>query len=97
MRAVFLSFVLILFSGASFSQQSLQCEIWRGEILKQININDQCVIEWQTCLNAATRSHDRNDCDGRRYGCQIGNALFQRWPKEKLDAEITNYKERCER
>ena len=96
MKKVFL-YILIIFSSSSFAQQSLQCEIWRGEILKQININDQCLIEWQSCVRGATDFYERNNCDARRHGCQIGNALFQRWPKERLDAEITNYKARCER
>jgi hypothetical protein len=97
MRVVFLSFCFMILSGASLAQQSLQCQILREQILKQININDQCVIEWQSCVRGAADFYERNNCDARRHGCQIGNALFQRWPKEKLDAEITNYKDRCER
>ena len=79
------------------AQQTLECQIMREQIMKQVNGNDVCSNDWAICMRTATDVHQRNSCEMQRAGCQLGGAVGQAMSKESLNQAIRQYKYQCER
>lgn len=81
----------------SLAQQTLECQIMREQIMKQINGNDVCASNWAICMRTATDVYQRNACDMQRAGCQLGGAVGQAMSKDSLNEAIRQYKYQCEK
>jgi hypothetical protein len=98
MKKIILSLVFgILTISNVLAQQTLECQIMREQIMKQVNGNDVCSSNWATCMRTATDVYQRNACDMQRAGCQLGGAVGQAMSKESLNEAIRQYKYQCER
>lgn len=90
---------LILSPALVFSQQSIECEIMRKNIMDQINAPDRCQSINQQCLaNARGEPFAKSEC-GIGYGsCQLGGAIGNEMGAQRqLQENIQRYKNMCER
>jgi hypothetical protein len=79
------------------SGSSLECQIMREEIMRQINSGDICSKQWEICMRNAFDDYARINCNSTRAGCQLGNGLGAALNKENLDRQIQQYKFQCEK
>ena len=91
-----LIFGMLTISNA-LAQQTLECQIMREQIMKQVNGNDVCSNDWAICMRTAIEVQQRNTCDMQRAGCRLGGALGQAMNKESLNEAIRQYKYQCEK